>query len=582
MPYEEPELSLTTVDDPNNVYSSIFNDEANFTRFLPPFYVWSLLFDTLTVGSIRFFSVGSVLATQQLMARENKELGSIMSYYNNMQNINAVFRDSTRFYSNFTKLALADIKANETIEANETREQRQEKDRIIKEKKARLKHLFISTYLTVPVVTCMSLPLIQAYALLLPVTQAPHMAVTELRWPALKFAANYLLINTSVIKSFYNYGRGKLIPTMLTFAFGGVVIIVTSNLLPAELGFMRFIMANMAQNVAIISTDLVFTHIYYKEEKLLHAFLEWNNFPTSWKAFKDAEFFKTLKDVLKQGKKYGAQTAFDTIISILVTLSLRDSTNLVAYQSVQIIPSSFSAMAIPNESTIANLAIGCWKNPAPAAHVERELIRLLFHATWVMCVPPSLFLMISFYIKDYLIEFLMKHKAENNDVIEIIRQELLLIFLLTIVRNARSAAYAIVTSFVGTKDAYHERQNTRASLLNSAGSAIMLCLGFLLDITLGMGAYGFVMAAFIAFTLTWLGQVVLALQSIHYQVHEAGQIPIVIEPGNSKKMIDSAKNCIKQFSWSTCLKSKPATEMTNLLQEPPVKNQEGVAHSVVP
>ncbi|QLH43924.1 MAG: hypothetical protein HWD59_15320 [Coxiellaceae bacterium] len=127
MPYEEPELSLTTVDDPNNVYSSIFNDEANFTRFLPPFYVWSLLFDTLTVGSIRFFSVGSVLATQQLMARENKELGSIMSYYNNMQNINAVFRDSTRFYSNFTKLALADIKANETIEANETREQRQEK-----------------------------------------------------------------------------------------------------------------------------------------------------------------------------------------------------------------------------------------------------------------------------------------------------------------------------------------------------------------------------------------------------------------------------------------------------------------------
>ncbi|QLH43923.1 MAG: hypothetical protein HWD59_15315 [Coxiellaceae bacterium] len=143
-----------------------------------------------------------------------------------------------------------------------------------KEKKARLKHLFISTYLTVPVVTCMSLPLIQAYALLLPVTQAPHMAVTELRWPALKFAANYLLINTSVIKSFYNYGRGKLIPTMLTFAFGGVVIIVTSNLLPAELGFMRFIMANMAQNVAIISTDLVFTHIYYKEEKLLHAF--WN------------------------------------------------------------------------------------------------------------------------------------------------------------------------------------------------------------------------------------------------------------------------------------------------------------------
>lgn len=452
----------------------------------------------------RITSVGLFWATQQAFSR-NSEANLILAVYMSvMADITNFFRElSTRFISNETAIAAS---AENNV--------------------SELQKIFRTTAITAfPTAILISL-FTQAYTFALPFMGCPEDAANELQKIPIKYLGNTYLIVLHTGQAVFASGIGDVTRSSIAYVLGGGAVFTAYMWIrKLDSGIDGLYLANVAQNLVVITAYSTSLQIYHPEKRLLQS------------VFNYREWLSSLKHafaIMKQGIQPAGILLLDAMSNAIIPRVISSKTQLAGYQAPRIFFSTYMSLNISNEGRLAALVIEATKRlKDDPDQLATELKYLLLHFAWIGNVIPAIFLVLTFSLNKQIVSLLVKPTDENAEVINIAEKELWLVALAMIFRTWRAAGYGVVAAFK-SGDAYHQKQNLYATMTNISMTFVALFIGIALDYGAGMGAYGYWLGTVIGFGMSGLGVTLLAMNSIYHEKTKVYQQITGIEESPSK------------------------------------------------
>lgn len=440
----------------------------------------SLILDSIKINFSRISSLGAFATAWQLFIRENPVNLRLAADFANINAVVFTIRQSMWFITPETKIAFET--GNETDQRN----------------------IFLTAYVASIPTSAALWACIQSYTLTLPLLGREPAVCDTLKWIPTKFFANYFLAQVLASQMTYAYGRKHLGAMLVAFAVGGMIMLTYPFVRLVDTSLDGFFLLNLGQNIAIVGIYLGYLQFFYGKERLLQACFDYR----SWYP----AFIRGLK-IIKSGLQPAAILAIEQLASALITFTIRRPEQLAAFQALSFIPGVFYNVTVSIESYLSGKTVEMM-NPSVNQEPKRELKRLLVHSSWIGSILPAAFFILAIYFNKPIIDFLVKPTEENAVITSIVEKDFMLVASLPLVRSLRGNAYGMVTGFKQSNEPFHHRQNTIATMVNSAAAIFALILGVVFDYGFEWGAHGYWLGALIMLSLSALAQFFLVSQCI--------------------------------------------------------------------
>ena len=474
------------------------NDEISFSNQANSGLIRSLLIDSIKINFSRISSLGAFITAWQLFVRENSVSMRLAADFANMNAVNFTLRQTLLFITPETKMA---------FETGDEKNQR---------------NMFLTAHFTSIPTSVVLWLCIQSYALMLPLLGREATVSNILKWIPTKFFANYFLSQVFFSQMAYAYGRKHLSATLVASTIGGLIILAYPAVQLANTSLDAFLLLNLAQCGALVGIYLGYLHFFHGKERLLQAFFDYR----SW----SSAFIRALK-LIKSGLQPAAILAIEQFAAALITFTIRNPNQLAAFQALSFIPNIFYNLTTSIEPYLSGKTVEIISRSNNQESSKYQLKRLLAHSSWIGSLLPTAFFISSIYFSRPIVSFLVNPTEENAAISKIVENDLMLVAFLPLIRSLRGNSYGMITGFKQSNDAFHHRQNTIATIINSAAAVFALLLGILFDHGFEWGAQGYWWGAAIMLSLSALAQFFVVSQSI-------AQTP---QPNNSSQSTSNAK-----------------------------------------